>query len=82
MLPTSLAIRRVHDGSSGNGFAWREAPPDVLRFARSGRLEVVVNLGTEPIALPSPGRVLLASHDLDNGRLPADAAAWLEVVEG
>ncbi len=74
----AIRIRRSHPAVRGSGIAWLPAPDRVLRFARPGGLEVIVNLGPDPIDLP-PGRtVLLASDRLsDAGRLPADAAVWL-----
>jgi alpha-glucosidase len=37
---------------------------------------VVVNFGQDPVALPE-GEVLVSSHDLVGGLLPADSAAWV-----
>jgi alpha-glucosidase len=38
----------------------------------------VVNLGEDPVALPTPAHTLLASGPLtDDGRLPQDTAVWL-----
>jgi alpha-glucosidase len=36
----------------------------------------LVNLSTVAVELPE-GRVLLASEDVTDGRLPTDAAVWL-----
>jgi len=43
---------------------------------------VVVNLGAEPVALPSDGQLLLTSNDgpaVGNGTIsvPTDTAAWV-----
>ena len=44
------------------GFAWRDAPADVLAFDR-GELTCVVNLGSQRIPLP-PGEIVLASDQV------------------
>ncbi len=56
--------------------------PDALAFrttGASGRVLVVANLGPDPVALPA-GAVVLATGDLDGGRVPTDTTVW--VVEG
>ena len=63
------------------------APAGVLRAWSIQRLEsgiqasgltCVVNLGAEPVALPSYEKVLAVSGALTpDGRLPADTAVWL-----
>jgi alpha-glucosidase len=74
----ALKIRREHPGLQGEDLTWRDAPADVLVLDRGSRLRCVVNLGAEPVELAGHGRVLLASTPLD-GRLPSDAAAWLDL---
>ncbi len=56
------------------GFAWRDAPADVLAFDR-GERACVVNLGSQRIPLP-PGEIVLASDQVDGG-LPSNTAAWI-----
>jgi alpha-glucosidase len=74
----ALGLRRDHLGFRGSGMAWLPAPNEVLRFDRPGGLEVVVNLGADPIELPGGRPILLASCPLpDGGRLPGDTAVWL-----
>jgi alpha-glucosidase len=51
----------------------------VVMFARPGGWKVVLNAGEEAIALPSHREVLVASCELQDGRLPGLAAVWLEV---
>lgn len=51
--------------------------PDVISFHRADVLSCVANLGSRPAAIPD-GRVLIASQDLEDGRLPPDAAVWVE----
>jgi alpha-glucosidase len=48
---------------------------DVLAFRR-GPLTVVLNCGGVPVDLP-PGEVVVSSGPLEDGKLPADTAAWL-----
>jgi alpha-glucosidase len=63
--------------TAGLGFEWLASPASVLAFARGPRLACVVNLGPDPADLP-PGAVIVASCPLEGGRLPQDAAVWLE----
>jgi alpha-glucosidase len=50
----------------------------VIAFDRDPGFTCVVNMGSEPVALPSTARVLLASTDLpSDGTLPTEAAVWL-----
>jgi alpha-glucosidase len=75
---SALRLRREHLGFRGTGMAWLPAPPSVLRFDRPGGLEVVVNMGADPIDLPTGRPILLASvPHLGEGRLPGNAAVWI-----
>jgi len=75
---SALRLRREHPGFRGTGMAWLPGPRDVLHFDRPGGLEVVVNVGSDPVELPGGRPVLLASGPLaDDGRLPGDTAVWL-----
>ncbi len=80
-----LALRseqRLGEGS----LRWLEeyaGHPDVVAFANdraTGRsIGVVTNLGAAPLELPSGARVLLASADLQDGALPTDTTAWVQL---
>ena len=67
---------------AGRLVAWRSSPAAEFADAGSGpadlrgRLALVVAMGDGPVPLPA-GDVLLTSAPLDEGRLPADAAAWV-----
>ena len=50
---------------------------DVLAFARGDRFVCLTNLSLRPVSLPAGASLLLASTPLVDGRLPADATAWL-----
>jgi len=52
---------------------------DVLAFTRPNGWTVVTNFGDEPADLPA-GEVLLASADLDGGRLPGATTVWLRAA--
>ena len=52
-----------------------EEQPEVLRFTRDG-MTVVLNCGSAPVPLPD-GDVLVSSGPVEDGKLPADTAAWL-----
>ncbi|WP_282948058.1 glycoside hydrolase family 13 protein [Cellulomonas endometrii] len=75
----ALALRRAEPGLGDGDLRWLDAPAGVLALAR-GDVLCVVNLTAEPVALPAHAGVLLASHPLDGGRLPPDAAAWLRAA--
>jgi alpha-glucosidase len=73
----ALEIRRSHVGFTGDGIEWLEAPRDTLAFARGDDgLRCVLNAGKQPIPLPD-GEPILTSAPLLDGKLPANAAAWL-----
>jgi alpha-glucosidase len=74
----ALALRRTHPALGGGELTWRPAEQGVLAFDRVPGFTCVVNLADGPVALPSGARVLLSSVPLQDGRLPVDAAAWLE----
>lgn len=69
----ALAARREH--GRGTDLQLLDLGADVLAFVR-GDLMVVLNCGTQDVALPA-GEVVLASGELSGGRLPADTAVWL-----
>ncbi|WP_421740887.1 glycoside hydrolase family 13 protein [Cellulomonas sp.] len=71
-----LAIRRAEPALGDGPMTWIDSVDDVLAFAR-GDLVCVVNLGDEPVALPTPTELLLSSAPLEAGLLPRDTAAWL-----
>ncbi|OLF19205.1 glycoside hydrolase family 13 protein [Actinophytocola xanthii] len=77
---SALALRRSDPALRGESFTWLDvgdgAGAEVLAFAR-GDLLCVVNLGADPVPLPTHRQVLLTSAELDRDRLPTDAAAWL-----
>ncbi|WP_034087672.1 glycoside hydrolase family 13 protein [Streptacidiphilus albus] len=80
----ALALRREHPAlGAGDSVEWLDSPSDVLAFRRrsaDGELVCTVNTGRQPVRLPAPGRVLLASGDLppvgDEVLLPADTTVW------
>jgi alpha-glucosidase len=72
----ALALRHSSAAFAGEELAWLPAPDGCLAFRRPGGLVCLVNLSGAAIPLPE-GRVLLASADMGDGTLPADAAVWL-----
>ena len=70
----ALRLRRTHRPGD---LTWHEGFGDNALAYTNGALTCVVNFGDEPVALV--GDVLLASGPLDEGRLPANTAAWLAV---
>lgn len=73
----ALHLRRSHpELGAGDAVEWLEAPAGVLAFRR-GDFTCTVNTTAEPVRMPAPGTVLLASGDLsDPSELPADTAVW------
>jgi alpha-glucosidase len=58
-----------------------DSAPDTLAFVRGGGLVCVLNCGASPAPLPdAAGAPILASAPLEDGRLPAHAAAWFETA--
>jgi alpha-glucosidase len=74
---SALQIRHDHPGLQTEEFAWRDAAPGVLDFGRGDGFRCVVNISGQPIALDESAQVLLSSAPIEDGKLPADAAAWL-----
>lgn len=73
----AIELRKTRPEFAGAAIEWYGAPPECLAFRRvGGRLSCVLNASAEPVALPG-GEVLLSSAPLIDGKLPADAAAWL-----
>jgi alpha-glucosidase len=66
----------------GEGMEWVDSPRGSLAFRRGapdgGAVVCVVNVGAEPVPLPS-GEVLVASAPLAGDVVPADTAAWVRV---
>ncbi|MEU9007828.1 DUF3459 domain-containing protein, partial [Streptomyces sp. NPDC048551] len=75
---TALRIRRERpELGAGDAVEWLPAPDGVLAFRRGGFV-CAVNTTEEPVRLPAPGTVLLASQALtgEADLLPADTAVW------
>jgi alpha-glucosidase len=81
-----LALRRGQGALRSDTMAWREAPDGCLAFRRGPDgatvVDVVVNMGDDPVEVAATGRLLAASDEsvaADHGRvhLPAATAAWL-----
>jgi alpha-glucosidase len=73
----ALALRSSSGAFGGEELEWLPAPEGCLAFRRPGGLVCLVNLSAAAIPLPE-GQVLLASADLGDGTLAADAAVWLQ----
>ncbi|GLY19228.1 alpha-glucosidase [Kineosporia sp. NBRC 101677] len=71
------ALRTRRTELPTDDFSWLTSSADVLAFRRSANFVCMVNLGTEPVPLPEPAELLLASGPLAEGFLPPDTAAWL-----
>jgi alpha-glucosidase len=75
------ALRTRHQITDllGDAHAWLDSADDVMAFSRGDHFACFVNFGPESIDLPSD-RVLLSSMPLEDGRLPTDATAWVELT--
>jgi alpha-glucosidase len=72
----ALALRRTSPAFAGESLEWLPAPAGCLAFRRPGGLVCLLNLSGAPVPLPE-GRVLLASAEAVDGKLPDDTVAWL-----
>jgi alpha-glucosidase len=72
----ALALRRSSGSFGDESLTWLPAPEGCLAFRRSGGLVCLVNVSGAAVPVPE-GPVLLASADVRDGTLPADAAVWL-----
>ncbi|HEV2796553.1 MAG TPA: glycoside hydrolase family 13 protein [Nocardioides sp.] len=70
----ALRARREFAWTAGDSVEIVESGPDVL-VLRRGPLTVALNCGTAPVELPA-GELLMASGPVEDGKLPADTAAW------
>jgi alpha-glucosidase len=73
---SALGLRRSDPDLRTERFRWLGSDPAVLAFGRGDRFVAIANLGSTPVAAPSGGELLLSSHELVDGCLPGDAAAW------
>ncbi|MFP8905396.1 glycoside hydrolase family 13 protein [Streptomyces atacamensis] len=75
---SALALRRSHPALGDGTLTWDSAPDDpVLSFVRTPGFRCVANLSGDPVTLPAHSVVLLASEELEGGRLPGDTTVWL-----
>ncbi|WP_030909038.1 glycoside hydrolase family 13 protein [Streptosporangium amethystogenes] len=76
----ALRIRRERRAFGEMPLAWLDSPEGTLAFTRDAGFTCTVNLTGDPVELPAPGRVLLASAEpvLQGGvaRLAPDSAVW------
>jgi alpha-glucosidase len=76
----ALKLRRALPALGDGTLEWHTAPDGVLVFTRAPGFVCTVNTGGQPVALPRPGRLLLASADLglDEGGQAAAGTADAE----
>ncbi|GGK93387.1 alpha-glucosidase [Sphaerisporangium melleum] len=76
----ALRLRRAHPALGDGALSWQPSPEGTLVFTRDGVFACTVNTTGEPVALPRPGALLLASapvtEDGDLVRLAPDSTAW------
>ncbi|QIK83770.1 glycoside hydrolase family 13 protein [Sanguibacter sp. HDW7] len=75
----AIALRRSEPGLAHGALDWLDLGADVLAFRRDDVL-CVVNLGSDPVALPDAD-VLLSSEAIVDRVLPTDSAAWLRTSQ-
>ncbi|MEU4538817.1 glycoside hydrolase family 13 protein [Streptosporangium sp. NPDC023825] len=78
----ALRIRRERRSFDDAPLTWLDSPQGTLAFARGDGFACTVNLTGEPVELPAPGRILLASAETavagGTVRLAPDSAVWWE----
>jgi len=74
----ALRLRRLLPECQNGDHSWFDLGDDVIAFTRSDRFACVVNFGDSPIELPA-GEVLITSGPIEDGALPGDTAAWIDV---
>ncbi|HEX5769439.1 MAG TPA: alpha-amylase family glycosyl hydrolase [Nocardioidaceae bacterium] len=73
----ALRTRREVTEDLPDGVTVLDSAPDTLAFVRGGGLVCVLNCGTESAPVPvEAGELVVASAPLEQGRIPADTAAW------
>jgi alpha-glucosidase len=79
MLALYRGLLKLRRAELGDGtLTWLELGPGLVAFRRESGLACVVNLGADPVPLPEPHSILIASGPLTPaGLLPADTAVWL-----
>ncbi|MFI9200686.1 glycoside hydrolase family 13 protein [Streptomyces sp. NPDC053048] len=79
---SALTLRRELPGLGDGEMTWLEAPEGVLAFSRPGFVCTLNTLGDE-VALPVPGRPLLATEALEFSggtvRIPSNSCVWWAV---
>ncbi|MEU8200922.1 glycoside hydrolase family 13 protein [Streptosporangium sp. NPDC049046] len=78
----ALRIRRERRSFDDAPLTWLDSPEGTLAFSRGEGFACTLNLTGEPVELPAPGRILLASTEtaVEDGvvRLAPDSAVWWE----
>ncbi|MEI5102547.1 glycoside hydrolase family 13 protein [Streptomyces sp. PmtG] len=79
----ALRVRRTRpELGAGDAIEWLDAPEGVLAFGRPGFV-CTANTTGAAVRMPAPGRLLLASGDIEAAsadvELPADTTAWWAV---
>ncbi|MET8142784.1 glycoside hydrolase family 13 protein [Sphaerisporangium sp. NPDC005288] len=76
----ALRLRRDRPELGDGGLTWHESPAGTLTFTRDGAFACTVNATGEPVELPRPGALLLASGPVtvEGGvaLMAPDCAAW------
>jgi alpha-glucosidase len=65
------------DETAGPRLEWLDGPPGTLFFRREPGFVFAANLGHGTVPLPPHSKVLLASDQVEDGKLPPDTAVWL-----
>ncbi|MFC4585930.1 glycoside hydrolase family 13 protein [Sphaerisporangium corydalis] len=80
----ALRVRREHPALGDGTLTWRDSPSGTLVFTRDG-FACTVNTTGEPVELPRPGELLVASAAVTAEgeviRLAPDSAAWWSLAD-
>ncbi len=74
----ALGLRRAQPALGDGTLKWLDAPDGALAFARDPGFVCIVNLSSDPVAVPDGAELLISSGPLtDDGRVPFDTSVWL-----
>jgi len=77
---TVLARRRANPALGDGTLAWDTGVgPDVVSFHRDPGFRCIVNLGSDPVEIPTEAEIVVSSVEITDRTLGTDEAVWLRV---
>lgn len=74
-----LRLRRRFGTATGE-LEWLSGFPDSTIAFRTAGIEVIANLGAEPVALPAGSEVLVSSGPIEHDAVPRDTTVWVRTA--